>query len=194
MRVGAVVAVVVGALVVVSGGDGAAGSHCTVDHRPPLSRDIAHSIAWIKKQSRAVVRRDARNRQSPLGKVLGGSSYSIHETGYISNGGPSRYHRTFRVIGGLVDLRIQQPHPVDAVVPAWSSPWPRRSKNYKYSRHYGYVPYRAHFVSSRPVVDLMIDVDMRVRRVIGIEGGVESGEDLYEPLPGHCPLRPPSGD
>ena len=76
------------------------------------------------------------------------------------------------------------------IVPAWAGRWPRRSKNHKYSRHYGYVPYRVHFASAQPVVDLMLDVDMRVRRVIGIEPGLNSDADAYNPLPGHCPLRP----
>ncbi len=182
-------------MILPSGGRGRAAAECSFDARSPLPPDIPHSISWIEKQSRAIVRRDARNPRSPLAKVLAGSGYSIERTGYISNGEPSRYHRTFRAIGGMVDLRLAQAHPVDAVVPAWSGPWPRRSKNYRYSRRYGYVPYRAHFVSRSPVTDLTIDVDVRVRRVIGIAGGVESGEDLYDPLPGHCPLRaPPRAD
>jgi hypothetical protein len=179
-----------GSAVMVAAALAAGGGECKYDHRPPLPHDIPHSIEWIEAKSRAVVRRDARNPSTPLGKVLAGSGFEFDETGYISNGEHSRYHRTFRVIGGMVEIRLDEPHPVDAVVPAWEGPWPRRSKNHKYSRRYDYVPYRAHFVSSRPVVDLMVDVDMRVRRVMGIAGGVNSGEDAYDPLPGHCPLRP----
>jgi hypothetical protein len=158
-------------------------AHCRVDPRPPLPAYADMSIAEARARSVRVVRRQARRPRSPLGRVLGDAAYRVEELGYISGDDPHR------PVGGIVNIRFKERHPVDAIVPSWSRPWSRQSFNYRYSRRFGYTPYRVHFVA-RGVRDLWVDVDMRVRRIIEIAPGLDSGAERYEPLPGHCPIPP----
>ena len=164
---------------------------CRYDRRPPLARDIPRSIDDIEAGARRVLRRDAHDPGSAFAKVLGGSDYAVDENGYIASGEHGWHGRPFKVFGATLDVRIITPHGFEAVLPEWRSPWPRRSPNHRYSRRYGYVPYKAAVRSRHGVSGVTVDVDMRTRSVIGITEGV-NGEvfDSWRVLPGHCPLPP----
>jgi hypothetical protein len=129
-----------------------------------------------------IVRRQARRPRSPLGRIVRGAAYRVEDRGWISGSDSSN--------GGIVGIHFKKRQRVDAIVPAWAQPWSRRSFNYRYSRRFGYTPYRRHLVSRRGLTDMLIDVDMRVRRIIEITPEYKSEVDVYEPLPGHCPIRP----
>jgi hypothetical protein len=163
---------------------------CHADPRPPLAGDVPGTADEIGGRGRRIVRRAAHNPHTTLAHLLGGSRYRVTQLGTVTNGGPSkRYHRTFRITGALVDIRLERPHPVDAIAPDWAGGWPRRSRYYKYSRHLGYVPYRYHLASPK-LVDLMLGVDMRTHRINEILAGLHTETSGYRIVPGHCPLRP----
>jgi hypothetical protein len=178
--------------VLAQGGDGdEPARECRYDHRAPLPADIPRSIDDIEAGARRVLRRDAHDPGSAFGKVLGGSDYAVDENGYIAGGEHGWHGRASKVIGATLDVRIITPHGFEAMLPQWAAPWPRSSPNHRYSRHYGYVPYRAAAGSRDGVSGVMVDVDMRTRRVIGITEGVSGGGfDSWRVLPGHCPLPP----
>jgi hypothetical protein len=125
--------------------------------------------------------------------VLAGSPYTVTDGGIISNGEHGWHGRHYNVIGAMFDIRVEEPHGFDVTVPASAGTWPRRSPNHRYSRYLGYVPYKARMAASKGVTGLLVDVDMRIRRITSISEGF-SAVDVWEPLPGHCPLPPEPPD
>jgi hypothetical protein len=178
------------ALAAGGGGDKRVVSYCRVDPGPPLPGDVPGSTDQIIARAERVLRRDARNPQSPLAQVLAGSPYTVTSGGFTSNGEHGWHGRGEKVIGAIFDVRVDDPRPFDAIVPAARWEWPPGSTT-RYSRRAGYVPYRAHMASQKGITSLFVGVDMRTRRVTEISGGV-GGDDVWEPIPGHCPLPPES--
>jgi hypothetical protein len=156
-------------------------STCSYPKGAPLpALHLRRGVALRRTQQ--VVRRAARvDRTSGLPQLLGGSGYRVEDAG------------TWGGIGGFLDLAVERPHRVRAFVPQAGSPWPRRSPNRRFSRRYGYIPYRT-FVSARRLTALQVSVDLRRRRVVDVSGSPSGGFDREETLPGHCPLPPPEED
>jgi hypothetical protein len=164
-------------------------SYCRADPRPPLPPDIRRPERSIIAIGQAVLRSDARNPSSAFARVLAGSWYAVDQSGVISSGQRGWHGRQDRIFGATFDVRVLRPHGFDTTVPVWGREWPRGSPNYRYSRHFGYVPYRARMASRKGLSSLSVDVDVRTRRVIDISSGLDA-PDIWEPIAGHCPLRP----
>lgn len=167
-----------------------ASSSCRYDPRPPLPDDVRQPERVIIARAKRIFRHAATtDRRSGLVQVLAGSGYRIEEFGPWQISDKPGHGRQFRYIGAFVNIALNRPHPVDAVVSAVGDAWPVRSGNYRYSRRYGYVEYRAHLVSPS-LTGLSILVDLRRGRVAEVDGGPDPDVTRNEPVPGHCP-RPP---
>src|SRR5438876_3260314 len=103
------------------GGDKRVVSYCRADPRP-LPGDIPASIGSIKAGARKVLRREARDPSSSFARVLAGSPYTVVEEGYISSGDHGWHGRQDKVIGAIFDVRVEDPRPFDAIVPAYRYP------------------------------------------------------------------------
>jgi hypothetical protein len=167
-----------------------ASSGCRYDHRRALPDHIrqpeARVVAWAKR----ILRRAARSdRRSGLVQVLAGSGYRIEDGGTWSTSDKPLHGGRPRVIGAAIDIALDRPHRVDAIVAAAGDGWPRKSRNYRYSRRYGYVEHRAH-LTSPSLTGVEILVDVRRGKVAEVGPGPSGEVTLFEPVAGHCPLPP----
>jgi hypothetical protein len=163
---------------------------CRYDHRPPLPQDIRQPEAVILERAKRILRRTATtDRRSGLAQVLAGSGYRIEQIGtWGVNDKPGR-GRPFTIIGAAIDVAIDRPHRVDAVVMAAGDAWPPRSDKNRYSRRYGYVEQRVHMVSPS-LTGLSILVDVRRRQVAEVGQAPDTDVSRYDRLPGECPAHP----
>jgi hypothetical protein len=190
----AAAAIAAGVALAAGGGSGErVVSYCRIDPRPRLPGDVPGSTDQIIARAERVLRRDAHDPRSPFAQVLAGSPYTVTESGITSNGQHGWHGRADKVIGAVFDVRVDDPRPFDAIVPSARWEWPPGSIT-RYSHHAGYVPYRVHMATQKGLTSLFVGVDMRTRRVTELSGDVD-GDDVWEPVPGHCPLPPePPGD
>ena len=167
---------------------------CRYDRRPPRPDDIRRPERVILGKAKAILRRAAEHdRRSGLPAVLGGSGYRVQEIGTWTLSDKPGYGRQDRIIGAIVDIALDRPHPVDAVVIAAGTGWPRRSQNFRYSRRFGYVVHHAR-LTARWLGGLSVLVDVRRGRVAEVGPGPDPSITGFVPLPGHCPLKqPPPG-
>jgi hypothetical protein len=149
-----------------------------------LPESVIHPATRILRHA---ARHDFR---SGLPQVLGSSAYSIDEVGEWSLNDKPGYRRQFRIIGAAMVIRVARPHPVDVDVIVAGTGWPRGSKNYRFSRRYGYVPYRARLIS-KSLMDLSVLIDVRRGKVASVEVGPSGSVDHVVPLHGSCPEKPP---
>jgi hypothetical protein len=162
-------------------------SACRYDTGPPLTHHLEQPERVILARARRILRHAATSdRRSGLVQVLAGSRYREEAIGTWE---PSSHAG---VIGATIEIALDRPRPVDAVVSSAGEAWPRSSPNYRYSRRYGYVEWRSRLVS-RSLTGLALSVDLRRGRVVDIDPAV-SGSGTATPLPGHCPIpQPPPG-
>jgi hypothetical protein len=167
---------------------------CRYDRRPPLPDDIAQPERVILSRARVILRRAAsRDRRSGLPQVLKGSPYRIEEIGTWTLSDKRAPGGRDRIIGAVVDIGLDRPHPVDGIVVAAGTGSPRGSANFRFSRHFGYVVHRAH-LSARWLSSLSILIDVRRGLVAEVGPGTDSSVTGFVPLAGHCPIRqPPAG-
>jgi hypothetical protein len=171
-----------------------ASSGCRYDHRRPLPDDVRQPEAVILERAKRILRRTATtDRRSGLAQLLAGSGYRIEGVGTWQLNDKPGHGRQFRIVGAAIEVAIDRPHPVDAIVTVAGDGWPTGSRNYRYSRRYGYVEHRAH-LASPSLTGLLIGVDLRRRRVIDVGPDPETYVTRYEPVAGHCPLHPPPPD
>jgi hypothetical protein len=170
---------------------GEASRRCHYDARPPLPDDIRQPERVILTRARRILRESAkRDLRSGLPQVLEGSRYRIEDIGTWTLSDKRGPGGRDRIIGATIDIALERPHPVNAIVVAAGTGWPQRSPRFRYSRHFGYVVHRAR-LTARSLGGLSVLVDVRRGRIAEVGPGTDPSVTGFVPLPGHCPLRPP---
>lgn len=156
---------------------------------PPVgSADGASPLVSVltvdqEARARAAIAQQSADPFSPLHAVLGTSTYSVSNIGPLTDGADPATGALVTV-GASVELKLDTPHAVDALVPSYRPPWPGTTQ---------VVPFTAHLVAP-DTRDLQVDVTfggtLQGDSVASIEPGFDSSETQFDPAPGQGPLPP----